>query len=102
MSIVRMFPADWLTDVIVLRGGGRDPRGNPLPTEEIPVSDCLIGPRATSEGEQFMVTSTDMALYRDPDPEFSFRSTARIWCPRAQERAAQWSERGGPLSTRRA
>ena len=97
MSIVRMFPEDWLTDVVVLRGGGRDPRGNPLPVEEIPVSDCLIGPRATSEGEQFMVTSTDMALYRDPDPEFSFRSSDRIRVPEGQRMAGEWAVDGRPL-----
>jgi len=102
MGLISLFPVSslpgwWKCDVVVLRGGGRDPRGNPLPTEEIPLADCLIGPRATSEGEQFMVTSTDMALYRDPDPEFSFRSSDRIRIPEGQRMAGEWAVDGRPL-----
>jgi hypothetical protein len=28
MGIVRRFPKKWRTDVVVLRGGGRDSKGN--------------------------------------------------------------------------
>ena len=97
VGIVGAFPASWRTDVVVLRGGGRDPRGNPLPVEEIPLADCLIGPRSTTEGERFMVTSTDMALYRDPDPEFSFRSSDRIRVPEGARMAGEWAVDGRPL-----
>ena len=98
MSIVRMFPADWLTDVIVLRGGGTDRRGNPLPVVEIEVNNCLIGPRNTAESDNFtMVVSTEMALYRDPDPEFRFHSTDRIRVPDGQRMAEEWAVDGRPL-----
>src|SRR5690625_7796417 len=75
MGIVKSFPKDWLTDVIVLRGGGHDPRGNPLPTEEIPLADCLIVPRATSERDHFIVPRTDTSIYRDAEPSSAFRSS---------------------------
>lgn len=97
MSIVRSFPADWLTDVTVIRSGGSDRRGNPLPAEEIHLTDCLIGPRSTSEQDGSMVTSTDMALYRDPDPDFSFRSTDRIRVPEGARMAGEWAVDGRPL-----
>lgn len=97
-NIVRSFPADWLTDVVVLRGGGRDAKGNPLPSEEITVRNCLIGPRNTSESGDFsMVVSSEMALYRDPDPEFRFRSTDRIRVPEDARMAGDWAVDGRPM-----
>lgn len=97
-GIVNSFPADWRTDVVVLRSGGRDAKGNPLPVEEIPVKDCLIGPRNTSESNDFsMVASTEMAIYRDPDPVFSFHATDRIRVPEGQRMAGVWAVDGRPL-----
>lgn len=93
-----MFPDDWRTDVIVLRGGGTDRRGNPLPIEEIHVSDCMIGPRNTAEVEGFsLVSSTEMALYRDPDPDFRFHGTDRIRIPDGAAMAGEWAVDGRPL-----
>ena len=95
MRIVRSFPKEWLTDVVVLRSGGRDPKGNPLPVEEIAVTDCLIGARATSEPGGFsMQVSTEMALYRDPDPEFSFLPSDRIRVPDGSPMAGEWAVDG--------
>lgn len=96
-GIVRAFPADWLTDVVVLRGGGRDAKGNPLPSEEIPVTDCLIGPRNTSEEDGSMVVSSEMALYRDPDPNFRFHSNDRIRVPDDARMAGMWAVDGRPM-----
>lgn len=98
MGIVNLFPADWRTNVVVLRGGGKDNKGNPLPTEEIPLTNCLIGPRNTNESNDFsMVASTEMALYRDPDPDFQFYSTDRIRVAEGSRMAGEWAVDGRPL-----
>lgn len=93
MNIVSRFPAFWRTSVTVIRGGGRDDRGDPLPVTEIPVAGCLIGPRATSEpvDRADLVSDTAM-LYRDPEPSFSFLSTDRIRTPDG----GVWSVDGEP------
>lgn len=79
-GIVSSFPKFWRVDVVVLRGGGRDEWGNPLPAQEVPVPDCLVAPRATTEPvDRSDLTSSKSVLYRDPG--FTFYSTDRIRVP---------------------
>ncbi|MBT8162798.1 MULTISPECIES: hypothetical protein [Arthrobacter] len=95
MGIVGMFPKAWRTDVVVLRGGGRDAKGNPLPTSEIPVTDCLVGPRATAEPlDRSDVVDSTAALYRDNG--FTFLSTDRVRVPEGTRMAGEWSIDGLP------
>ena len=95
MGIVKSFPKDWLTDVIVLRGGGRDPRGNPQPPTEIPVDGCLFADKTTAEQMGFSdVVDADAAIYRDPDVGFRFESTDRIRIPDGSRGAGVWSVSG--------
>lgn len=95
MGIVKRFPKSWRTDVVVIRGGGRDAKGNPLPGQEIPVTDCIIGPRATSDPlDHSDVTSSTAALYRDPG--FTFLPTDRIRVPAGKRMAGTWSVDGRP------
>jgi hypothetical protein len=90
-----MFPKSWLVDVIVLRGGGRDAKGNPLPVVELPVTKCLIGPRATAEPvDRSEVTDGKAVLYRGPG--FTFYSTDRIRIPAGALMAGDWSVEGRP------
>jgi hypothetical protein len=97
MGIVSRFPRSWRTDVVVLRGGGRDAKGNPLPVTEIPVTGCLIGPRATAEPlDRSDVTSSTAVLYRDPDPGFSFLPADRIRVPSGARMAGTWNVDGRP------
>lgn len=96
-GIVSRFPASWRTNITVLRGGGRDSNGNPRPVVEIPLAGCLIGPRSTGEsGIQSDVTSSEMSLYRDPDPVFKFLSTDRILVPDGALNAGEWVVDGRP------
>jgi len=96
-GIVSRFPAEWRTDVVVLRGGGRDPKGNPLPVREIPLKDCLIGPRTTGEPtDGSNLTSSEMSIYRDPDPSFRFQPSDRIRVPEGALNAGEWSGDGRP------
>lgn len=91
-GIVASFPKSWRTDVTVLRSGGRDPKGNPLPAVEIAVKDCLIGPRSTGEpvpGSN--LSSSDMSIYRDPDPLFKFLPADRIRVPEGALNSGEWS-----------
>ena len=82
MGIVSNFPASWRTSVTVLRGGGRDDRGDPLPVTELPVETCIVGPRSSGEPmERGDVVSFELSIYRDPDPSFRFLSTDRIVVP---------------------
>lgn len=57
----RHFPSSWRTPVTVERSGGRDPKGNPLPTTEHTVPDCLVSNQ----------TSAEEALSRSDAPETS-------------------------------
>lgn len=94
-SILRMFPKSWLVDVVVLRGGGRDAKGNPLPVSEIPVTGCLVAPRATADPvDRSDVTDGKAVLYRDPG--FRFLPSDRIRIPDGSLMAGQWSVDGRP------
>ncbi|MBD1541024.1 hypothetical protein G9E11_01885 [Arthrobacter sp. IA7] len=95
MSPLRGFPKSWLTDVTVLRGGGRDPKGNPLPPVELTVTGCLIGARATSDPvDRSDVVDGKAVLYRGPG--FRFLSTDRIRVPDGARMAGEWSVDGRP------
>lgn len=97
MGITSMYPKSWLTDVIVLRSGGRDAKGNPQPTEEIPVSRCLIGPRGSSEPvDRSEVVNGNVVLYRDSDPNFTFLHSDRIRIPEGARMAGEWAVEGRP------
>lgn len=97
MGIVGSFPPDWLIDVVALRGAGKDPKGNPLPVEEIPVTECLIVDRATRDPVDHSEVITATALmYRDPDPAFSFRPKDRIRVPAGSRHAGEWMVEGRP------
>jgi hypothetical protein len=90
-----MYPRSWRTDVIVLRGGGRDAKGNPQPTQEIPVKDCIVGARATAEPvDRSDGFDSKAVLYRDPG--FSFLSTDRVRIPKGARMAGEWSVDGRP------
>lgn len=96
-GLVSHFPASWLTSVTVLRDGGRDPKGNPLPATEIPLDRCLIGPRSTGESVAgSSLTSSDMSIYRDLDPTFRFQPADRIRVPAGALNAGEWSVDGRP------
>jgi len=95
LSLVKRFPKSWRTDVVVLRGGGRDAKGNPLPSQEIPVTDCLIGPRATADPvDRADVVSSTAVLYRDPG--FTFLPADRVIVPAGARMAGTWSVDGRP------
>jgi hypothetical protein len=97
MGIVSRYPKSWLTDVVVLRGGGRDAKGNPLPTSEIVVTGCLVGARATAEPlDRSDVVDSKAVLYRDPDPDFTFLPADRVRVPQGQRMAGTWSVDGRP------
>jgi len=92
---LKMFPKSWLTDVTVLRGGGRDAKGNPLPTVEIQLSGCLIGARATADPiDRSDVTDSKAVLYRGPG--FTFMPSDRIRIATGQRMAGEWSVDGRP------
>ena len=97
MGIVRRFPRKWRTDVVVLRGGGRDSKGNPLPVTEVPLTDCIVAPRATSEPtDRADLISSTAVLYRDPDPNFHFLPKDRVRVPVTARMAGEWAVDGLP------
>jgi hypothetical protein len=94
-SLVKRFPKSWLTTVTVLRGGGKDAKGNPLPTQEIVVSGCLLAPRATADPlDRSDVVSSTAVLYRDPG--FTFLPKDQIRVPQGSRMAGLWSVDGRP------
>lgn len=95
MSIVKRFPKSWLTSVTVLRGGGRDAKGNPMPTQEIELTKCIVAPRATVDPvDRSATASTTAVLYRDPG--FTFLPADRIRVPTGKRMAGTWSVDGRP------
>lgn len=97
MSVLDAFPLSWRTDVTVLRGGGRDVKGNPQPATETPVEGCLIGPRATTEPTEFSdIVDSTAVLYRSIDDGFSFLPTDRIVVPEGSRMSGEWSVDGVP------
>lgn len=95
MGIVSRFPRSWRVDVVVLRGGGRDPKGNPLPAQEIAVTDCIVAARATVDPvDRSDVVSSTAVLYRDPG--FTFLPADRIKIPAGKRMAGTWSVEGRP------
>lgn len=97
MGAVSRFPRAWLTDVVVIRGGGRDAKGNPLPSQEIFATGCAVGPRATSEPlDRSDVVSSSAVLYKDPEPGFKFLPSDRIRVPAGALMAGTWAVDGRP------
>lgn len=91
----RMFPKSWRVTVTVLRNGGRDAKGNPRPTYEIQVPDCLVGARATADPvDHSDVVDGKAVLYSGPG--FTFLSTDRIRIPDGARMAGDWSVEGQP------
>jgi hypothetical protein len=96
VDIVRKFPKSWRVDVVVLRGGGRDAKGNPLPEVEIPRPGVLVGARSTAEPlERSDVTDNKAVLY-DGDAAFRYLSTDRVRVPAGSRMAGTWSVDGRP------
>ena len=97
MSVLDALPLSWRTDVTVLRGGGRDVKGNPQPVTEIPVEGCLIGPRATTEPTEFSdIVDSTAVLYRSAYDGFSFLPTDRVVVPVGSRMSGEWSVDGVP------
>ena len=95
MGIASRFPKSWRVDVTVLRGGGRDAKGNPLPAQEIAVTDCIIAARATTDPlDHSDVVSSTAVLYRDPG--FTFLPADRIRVPDGKRMDGTWSVDGRP------
>ncbi|MFK0005475.1 hypothetical protein ACIQTZ_00330 [Paenarthrobacter sp. NPDC090520] len=97
MSFISSFPEEYLTDVVVLRGGGRDAKGNPVTPEEISVTDCIVAPGSSFSGDNRSAAASSRAsLYRDPDPGFSFQNKDRVRVPEGELMAGEWSVDGRP------
>ena len=94
-GFLRRFPKAWRVTVTVLRNGGRDAKGNPLPGYEIEVPDCMIGPRATADPvDRSDVVDGKAVLYRGTG--FTFLSTDRVRVPAGARMAGEWSVDGQP------
>ena len=94
-GFLRRFPKSWRVTVTVLRSGGRDAKGNPLPAYEIQVPDCLLAPRATSDPvDRSEVVAGVAVLYRGDG--FTFLPTDRVRVPAGARMAGEWSVDGSP------
>lgn len=95
-DLVQRFPPAWLTTVTVVRGGGRDARGNPRASQRIPVVDCLV--RWTASGDLLDRTdvSTGAAVLYGRRPGFDFTSTDRIEIPATALAPGVWAVDGSP------
>lgn len=90
------FPEEWLSDVSVVRSGGRDTKGNPRPDAVFPRMGIAIVPGGSAEaGERSNATENKAVLY-DGDPSFTYQSTDRIRVPAGDRMAGDWSIVGRP------
>ncbi|QYC54930.1 head-to-tail stopper [Arthrobacter phage Popper] len=88
--------ADWQVDVVVLRGGGRDTRGNPLPVQEIPRRGVTVCPRSTQDPLDRSDVADSTAVLYDEDTTFHYQPTDRIRVPAGGRMAGDWSVSGLP------
>lgn len=94
LSPLDRLPESWFTDVTVLRSGGRDPKGNPMPDTEIPVAHCLVAPRSTSDPvDRSDVVETREVLYHK---DFVFFVSDKIRVPKGARMAGLWAVDGRP------
>lgn len=98
LSPLRFLPRSWKTDVVILRGGGRDPKGNPLPVVEIPATGCLVGARSSAEPvDRSEVTDGKAVLYREFEKDdIVFLHSDRVRVPAGSRMAGDWSVDGRP------
>ena len=77
MIPIERLPDSWKTTATLIRGGGRDPRGNPLPTTEEPVQGGIFAPRSTAEPvDRSDLTDATAVLYMPPGA--TAKSTDRV------------------------
>lgn len=88
--------ADWHVDVIVIRSGGRDAKGNPLPAQEIPRTGVTVAPRSTEDPLDRSDVASSTAVLYDEDTSFRYQSTDRIRVPAGTLMAGEWSVAGRP------
>ncbi|MGP5381636.1 hypothetical protein ACTXL8_05550 [Glutamicibacter arilaitensis] len=97
MGIVSRFPKSWKITVEVHRSGGSDDNGDPKPVQVISLKECLIGPRSSTEKDSASDAATsELSLFRDPDPSFRFKSTDRIVVPAGAFNAGSYLVSGRP------
>lgn len=77
----RHFPAAWRTTVTVHRGGGRDPKGNPIPGEDHEVADCLVTTQSSTEEPQSRSEAPETTAYIYAPAGADFRSTDAVTVP---------------------
>lgn len=95
-SPINRLPKSWKTDAKVLRSGGNDNRGNPLPSTEIPRTGVLIGPRATSDPVDRSDVTAGLAVLYDGDTSFIYHTSDVIVVPAGARMAGRWKVAGRP------
>ena len=96
MRFLAAFPRSWVADVIVLRGGGRDSKGNPLPSQEIPRKGVLIGARSTSDPVDHSDVVDNKAVLYDDDTTFKYHASDIIRVPESSRMSGSWMVDGRP------
>lgn len=100
MGIVDAFPADWRCQVEVHRTGGLDEYGDPRPATVILVDQCLVAAgTATRNDRASAVVTSELALFRDPDPSFRFLASDQIVVPAGAMNAGSYMVDGRPLES---
>lgn len=102
-----MLPESWKCDVDVVRNGGRDSRGNPLPVQRFTVKRVLVGQSTTLDPvDNSDAPRSRTLLYAEPDAEvtqngakvegFRFESTDVIEVPATARMRGKWAVDGDP------
>lgn len=95
MNVTAMFPASWRCDVIVHRTGGRNSDGDPVPSSDHIIGDCLVGRRSTSDPiDRSELTDTSAVMYAPAAADI--KSTDTITVPASHWMAGEYAVDGDP------
>jgi len=98
-SIVERFPPEWLTDVTVVRSGGSDPKGNPLPATEHEIGPCLVSTDASTEDVSSRSDAPETTAYLFTPPGVKVLSTDRLRIPPGLWPSGDFQVSGEPSPT---
>lgn len=84
--------------VRVRRGGGRDRFGDPLPTSQHVIGDCVLWPQTSTEAAGDYSQTVAVGYMLSLPPGADLRPSDEVLLPGEPEQGPWWSVQGEPLA----